>query len=288
MYVTPFNEMWGNSVDECLVACSSAAIKDENFEASVTCMGGALETCDQYATAECFGVVEGVCDRLCNGLDAAAATCGLIGMEAPFATADACFTWCTDLGLGNALAAESCINEYSGDMFFGFPLPASCSELATTNCLAGDLVMPEGGVAFAEYFFDLCRDNIEEDIPLPSVLAWRAIGSMQAAGLLEGADFPAAMACANTFETCPGKHAWMECFLDAHWDYSEADCQTIMNCQDQIDDQYLQGMTYGDCIFYCDYHKDTYADMLADMHTCMGNSLGVCSQVEICIAGPID
>jgi hypothetical protein len=288
LFRPPFSNMWGNSVDECNLQCSAAAVAQEGFDEALACFGPALETCNEFDVAVCFGLQDEVCLETCDGQGTWALDCGLVGEGKHFADVNACLNWCNGLDLGNALAAQSCIQEFSDDVFFGFPRDGECASLASAACLAGDLELPLGAEAFAGIFFDLCQENIEEEVELPSVLTWRALGTMLAAGLYEGADFVQALDCAEAYETCPGRHAWLSCFMDDHWDYSQTDCQAIMTCEDQINPEYIMGMTYGDCIFYCDYHKDTFAGMLADMHSCLGTTEGNCAAVEVCIAGPVE
>jgi hypothetical protein len=346
LYEPPMNDMWGNTVDECLISCSGG-VNSENFEADLACLNAALETCSILAVVECFEGDLKQCDDLCslasisnaeagffgapcleNGdcasgycvdssfgkfcsqtcldscpdnwsceslpdaqpdpisvcIPASVSGCDLIGADRLFADNQACLDWCAAQQTGPTYAARACVDMLDTRDYFGFERPASCAEMATEACFPADVALPPGALAFTEAFAALCEVEGGE-IPLPEILAWHVVGILEAANLLNTADFYEARDCLEAFETCPGESGWLTCFVPTKWEHSEALCTSVVDCMTELEPGAPPQLTLADCLFVTSFHQTYHAAELADIWTCVQAAGEVCLDVKACVTG---
>jgi hypothetical protein len=124
------------------------------------------------------------------------------------------------------------------------------------------------------------------EIPLPEILAWHIVGILEAAKLLDSADFYAAQDCLQAYETCPGESAWLDCFVPDKWVHSQALCARAIECMLELNPENPPDMTVGDCLFVVNFHQTDRPEELAAMWTCVEAAPEDCQAVKVCVSGP--
>ncbi len=224
-------DIFGYSLEDCNLVCSSSIGLQSGTEEILDCIGGALATCSGTEFFACMGPGDTeVCEvNLCGAeVDP---TCTPVPNT--FATTEECTASCIDWSAGQGLAAQMCLE-------MGSNLPMDCAKLYI-NCLNMPDEPAAGALEYCKLSHEKCgslgdENNIYDDLGglAHDFCAWQMTGITQTKpeGFRTMED---AVTCINNLDICPsGNLSSLYCLINITAEHV-ATCAAVADiCTDPV------------------------------------------------------